>query len=306
VKYRGIDLGAWGSRSELRRTGYEYNWARSGARAADLISQGQADGLAAQISIGAVKNVYIQIGVNDFSPNNGTYKQIYDGTISQSQIDSKVDSIVNNITQAINKLQSAGQPKIILASVIDRGPSPNIQKNYPDAVKRKRVTDAIAKTNGKLATMAGSKQVAFIDLNLFGTEFMQKIDASGNLKILSETISYSVIGDEPHHFILGDNEHPGTVGSGFLANYLINQFNATFGMNLNKFTDSEILSNAGINTGVSKVGDVNTDNKVDIIDIGIIIDNYARSPISNSKADINSDGRVDIVDIGIAIDNYGK
>ncbi len=55
-----------------------------------------------------------------------------------------------------------------------------------------------------------------------------------------------------------------------------------------------------------KTGDVNSDGKVDIVDIGIIIDNYGKSPIPNPKADINKDSKVDIVDIGIAIDNYGK
>jgi hypothetical protein len=59
-------------------------------------------------------------------------------------------------------------------------------------------------------------------------------------------------------------------------------------------------------TPSGKTGDTNGDGKVDIIDIGIIIDNYAHSPIPNSKADVNRDGRVDIVDIGITIDNYGK
>ena len=59
-------------------------------------------------------------------------------------------------------------------------------------------------------------------------------------------------------------------------------------------------------SGLAKVGDINSDGKVDIIDIGIIIDNYGKSPIPNPKADINKDGTVDIVDIGIVIDNYGK
>ena len=31
VRYRGLDSGPWGTRSAPRRTGYEYNWARSGA-----------------------------------------------------------------------------------------------------------------------------------------------------------------------------------------------------------------------------------------------------------------------------------
>jgi hypothetical protein len=59
-------------------------------------------------------------------------------------------------------------------------------------------------------------------------------------------------------------------------------------------------------TATGKQGDINTDGKVDIIDIGIIIDNYGKSPIPNPKADINKDGAVNIIDIGITIDNYGK
>lgn len=57
---------------------------------------------------------------------------------------------------------------------------------------------------------------------------------------------------------------------------------------------------------IAKNGDVNGDGKVNIIDIGIIIDNYGKIPILVKMADINNDGKVNIVDIGIAIDNYSK
>jgi hypothetical protein len=57
---------------------------------------------------------------------------------------------------------------------------------------------------------------------------------------------------------------------------------------------------------VGLTGDANNDGKVDIVDIGILIDNYSRLPIINAGADINSDGRVDIIDIGLVIDNYGR
>lgn len=53
-------------------------------------------------------------------------------------------------------------------------------------------------------------------------------------------------------------------------------------------------------------GDVNSDGRVDIVDIGLVIDNYGRIPITNPKTDLNTDGKVDIVDIGIVIDNYGE
>ena len=58
-------------------------------------------------------------------------------------------------------------------------------------------------------------------------------------------------------------------------------------------------------TGTMKTPDVNRDGMVNILDIGIIIDNYALVPFPNPNADINSDGIVNIIDIGIIIDNYG-
>lgn len=59
-------------------------------------------------------------------------------------------------------------------------------------------------------------------------------------------------------------------------------------------------------TPPTKMGDVNKDGRVDIVDIGIVIDFYGQdSNSSNSNADVNKDGIINIVDIGIIIDNYG-
>ncbi len=55
-----------------------------------------------------------------------------------------------------------------------------------------------------------------------------------------------------------------------------------------------------------KVGDINGDGRVDIIDIGILINNYDQTPVTNPKFDINQDNKVDMLDIGIVMDNYGK
>lgn len=53
-------------------------------------------------------------------------------------------------------------------------------------------------------------------------------------------------------------------------------------------------------------GDVNSDGKVDIVDIGLIIDHYGDPASTYPRADINSDGQINIVDIGLTIDNYGR
>ena len=56
----------------------------------------------------------------------------------------------------------------------------------------------------------------------------------------------------------------------------------------------------------NKTGDINSDGSVDMIDIGIVVDNYEVLPITVLKADLNSDGAVNMVDIGIVVDNYER
>lgn len=51
-------------------------------------------------------------------------------------------------------------------------------------------------------------------------------------------------------------------------------------------------------------GDVNGDGLVNIVDIGIIVDNYRLSPPNYPAADLNHDGLVNIIDIGIVVDHY--
>jgi hypothetical protein len=55
-----------------------------------------------------------------------------------------------------------------------------------------------------------------------------------------------------------------------------------------------------------QVVDVNSDRTINIVDIGIIIDNYAQRPPANTRADINHDGVANIIDIGLIIDHYGQ
>ena len=70
-------------------------------------------------------------------------------------------------------------------------------------------------------------------------------------------------------------------------------------------TATSIASSTPTGTGTVKTGDVNKDGRVDIVDIGIIIDNYeAVVTNANSKADLNNDNIINIVDIGIVIDHY--
>ncbi len=50
--------------------------------------------------------------------------------------------------------------------------------------------------------------------------------------------------------------------------------------------------------------DVNTDNNINVLDIGLVVDNYGSSTPSTPRADVNGDGTINIVDIGIVVDHY--
>lgn len=53
-----------------------------------------------------------------------------------------------------------------------------------------------------------------------------------------------------------------------------------------------------------KIGDVNNDGHVNLIDIGMVIDEYDKTNPSNPRVDVNGNGKVDLIDIGLIIDNY--
>ncbi len=52
----------------------------------------------------------------------------------------------------------------------------------------------------------------------------------------------------------------------------------------------------------SIVGDLNSDGKVNIFDLSILLSNYGRS----GRGDLNSDGKVDIFDLSILLSRYGR
>ncbi len=55
---------------------------------------------------------------------------------------------------------------------------------------------------------------------------------------------------------------------------------------------------------IAKPGDINGDNKVNLIDIGIAVDEFDKTNPTNPRADVNNSGKVDLIDIGLLIDYY--
>lgn len=307
VRNRGVNAGPWGTRSEPRRIGYEYNWARSGAVSADLLSTGQAAGLASQVSQGKVNFVVVWIGINDFADYNNAYAPIYNGTLSGSALVSKVNTMASNIEQAVNQVMAAGAPKLVVASVPDWGQHPAIIKKYPDATKRQRVSNAVAEVNKRLKTLAEGYNGLYLLIDDYSKPLLAQLDpVNFTFNFEGEIIKFLETGDEPHHFILGDNIHGGTIAEGLILQYLIKQFNAKWQMNIPELTNQEILVTAGLRTATFCRTDINQDGITDIQDYGLLAADYFKTAPTNSRSDINSSGLVDIDDYALLVGNFFK
>jgi hypothetical protein len=246
ARYRALDFGAWATWSEPRRTGYAHNWARSGAETAHVISQGQAAGVASQVAGGQVSWAVLMIGTNDFAVGNGTYGEVYSGAVSGAALTAKIDAIVAGIAQSLDTVKSAGLVQLLVANLPALDLPPSYQAQFPDPARRQLVIDAVVRVNDGIAAVAAARSVPVVDLNAFAASALAGVDANGNLNVGGERISVLVGGDEPHHSLLGDNKHAGTVSSGMLANYILDHLAAAGGPDVTRFTDEELLRNAGI------------------------------------------------------------
>ena len=248
AKSRDLNFGEWGEWGEPRRTGFAYNWARSGATTHEMIEAGQHTGLAQQIAAGEVSHALLFIGSNDFSVLNGTYGAVYEGTLDDAQVQAKVEQMTADITTAVETLLAAGDVKLGIVLVADSGRLPEVQAHFSDQAKRQRVTDAIDAVNAHILALAAERGILVVDIDQIYSELVACMDRDGNLDFDGEKVTLFSRGNEPHSGQLGDQTgHLGTVLSGYLANVLfVEPFNEAYGLNIRPLTNEEILQNAGI------------------------------------------------------------
>lgn len=294
VKSRGLNFGAFSStsRDEPRRYGYEYNWARYGAKATgnsayDLPSQWA--GLANQVLEGNVTYVYLGIGSNDFGLV-GNYGTIAMGNLVGSDLEAFIDSVVGRIEVALDEVSSAGDVRLILGNIPDNGETPLMQQRY-NVQQRARVTDALMQANTKIMTIANQRVIPVIDI--FG---MKKL-VQYSFKIGGVLINARGASNDPQNLFLSDGVHLGTVAQGLLANAFIEGINRAYRAEIEPLSDQEILANAGID-------DPNPGADPTYFDIsGFVLDpNAPTAP----RPDFNSDGIVDSADMCIMIEHWGE
>ena len=250
-RYRGIDIGPWGGWSGTRRSGFEYNWARPGATAEDVVTTGQAAGLAQQVAAGKIDAIVLYVGANDFAIWNKTYADIYNGVLAGQSLKDYIDRIVSSVASAIDTVRAAKAVNMIVVNLQDRGQSPAFVARFPDPARREAVSSAIVAVNVGIDIVVRARpHVALVDLYnyLESPKYKSRINLGrGTVSVGHDQISFATSGDEPHHAMLSDDEHSGTVVQCLLANYIfIEPLNSRFGKSITPFADEECLAHAGI------------------------------------------------------------
>ena len=270
VNYRSVNVGptaaaagqpggTWGS---PRRTGYEFNWALSGDTSADLLTDGQDTGLAAQVSANGITHAALAIGANDFNPDFLTYPtaayfNIYNGSWSASQISNYVAQILTNIETAVVAVETTGVDLVVF-NILDYGKTPAVYNNflYTNGSKRERVAAAIQQANTGLLSLAQKYQVPLI--NAFGLQqaiFGSNTNLQTSLSIGNVTIHLQQSDSNPTSSpnrtaaFVADSAHPHTTIQGLFANMALEAFSLGYGTAVPLFTEQEILNHAGLTYG---------------------------------------------------------
>ena len=256
---RGLNFGRWGEWGEPRREGFEYNWARSGATAESLLSEGQHTGLAEQVAAGNVSHVLYWVGTNDFSTHSGQYGEIYSGRLAGDALQSKIDGVVAEVETAIRTVTAAGPVRMVIVTMPDEGAVPVTLSAYPNPIGRQRVTDAIDAVNEGVLRVAAGHDVAVVDINDVVRRLLTRMGLNGRLKVGDESLNVFGRNDDPHFGRLGDSAgHAGTILAGYTANILFAEtFSRAFGVEIQPLTDDELLQDAGLRTlpeGVTVAG----------------------------------------------------
>ena len=240
VRARALPVGAWGSWGGSRRTGYEFDWARSGAVTYNA-RYDQAPGVVAQINAGRVSHVLVQIGLNDFAANNLAYL-IYSnpaynatGTLNYS---------ADLIIATAQMLNTAAPGRVIVAAVQDYlglGLIPNPEAGLlSDPAGAARVVAAYAYLNSRVAAGVGAM---YWDFNAAMSAELAPRRSGNSIIVNGQAVSILQRGSgRLNAFISDAYMHPGTTISGLFAKLYIEQLNARYSAGIAPLTDAQIMA----------------------------------------------------------------
>lgn len=267
----------------IRYSGYEYNWATSGAVASDntttdiLQANGtlspipvnffgasylsdQVTGLGANIASGQVDTAFVGIGGNDFLFHGSVFDTAGnsspnpDNAFDQAFVDDISGSILSGVDDLLAAAPDGGSLDLVLALLRSRDESGERGQ-------------AVAAINDILVAGALERGIATVSLYDW-TNDPNRVDENGFVQVgglliepgtVADGDDISVDGDgacnaeglcalDSHalNFTAEDNRHPNTIIQGLIANEVISVLNSSYGHNIALLSDDELLGLAGI------------------------------------------------------------
>ncbi len=247
AKVRGTDFGEWGDWGEPRRTGFEYNWARSGATARSLIESGQHTGVAQQVKEGKLNVVILFIGALDFAPyiTQDDYGAIYNNNLSDPDKKSKINRVIADIKTAVYAIKDAGEVRILLVKIPDWGNHLGVQVAYPFPDQRAQVSEVVKDANAEIDKLAQEENLQTVDPNELYNDLFYK-NGSAKITVDGVPLERLLLNNNPRNFYLSDGVHTGTVINGFLANTILDKLNTMISNRILPFSEIEIRQAAGL------------------------------------------------------------
>lgn len=247
VQARKVNFGQWSVWEEPRRTGFEYNWARTGNTTASMIESEHHVGVAEQIKQGKVNVVVIFIGANDFAPYilDDGYQAIYNDELSDAAKKRKVNRIIADIKTAVYTVKDAGDVRIVLVKVPDWGQHVGVQVAFPFPDQRSQVSSVVTDVNSELDKLANEEGLLTVDPNALYQGLVYENDTN-KMIVDGVEIERLLLNNNPKNFYLEDGVHTGTVVNGFLANAIIEKVNLMIDNDITLLSESEIREAAGL------------------------------------------------------------
>lgn len=243
---RKVNFGVWGDWGEPRRTGYEYNWGRTGATVASMLESGTHIGIADEIKQGKVNVVIVFIGAIDFAPyfTDDGYDAIYNGNLSEPAKKRKINRVIADIKTAVYTIKDAGDVRILLVKIPDWGNHTGVQVAFPFPDQRSAVSKVINDANTELDKLADEENLAVLDPNALYYNLPR--NEEGKVTVGNIALERLLLNNNPRNFYLNDGTHYGTVVNGLLANAILEKINPMLSNPIKKLTEKEILENAGL------------------------------------------------------------
>ena len=240
ARARGLNFGefARASRGEPRNHGFAYNWAQSNAETADLIRNGQHNGLARQVARGEVRVVVVFIGGNDFI--HGLASQGRDHVADQI-----LPRAIANLDLAVRTiLEASPTVQVFVATVPDIIELPEFAARIRAGRLSTKVagafSDAISRYNWHIRQLPMvNRRIALVDLAL-ATQLAPRPDGD-HVVVVGRRIDWVHPANAMDHAFLADARHIGTLIQGMLANHVINALNARLDARIKHLTLREIL-----------------------------------------------------------------